>query len=108
MEDDGYECDTVSGAKQSGKHRQNLCLHRRRDDIAVANRREGDDLVIQIIDQRAAFGRAWGRHMWQEIILEGEEGQDTAEKKRPEKVPNGDENRFSSRLLQEVEQRAQA
>lgn len=108
MENDGYKCDTVSGAKQSGEHGQNLCVHRRGDDIAVTDRRESDDLIIQIVDQRAASSRGWGRHVWQQIILEGKEGQDTAEKKRPEKVPNGDENRFSSRLLQEVEQRAQA
>ena len=56
LENDRYECDTVSGSKQSGAHGENLCLHRGRDDIAVADSRERDYFVIEVINQWAALG----------------------------------------------------
>jgi hypothetical protein len=48
LEDDGDECDPVSGPKQSGEHRKNLGRHRDRNDIAVANRRSGRKALARI------------------------------------------------------------
>ena len=59
LENDRYECDTVSGSKQGGEHGENLCWQRGGDYIAVADSRERDYLVIEIIDQWAALGRGW-------------------------------------------------
>lgn len=74
LENDGYERDPVSGAKQSGAHRENLCWHRGRDYIAIADGRERDYLIIEVIDQRAALGRGWVRDVRQEIVFEGKDG----------------------------------
>ena len=59
LERDRYESDTVSGSKQSGTHRKNLCWQSGRDYIAVPDSREGNHLVIKVIDQRTALGRRW-------------------------------------------------
>ena len=98
----------MSGAEQSREHGQNLCWHRGRNYIAVTDGRERDYLIVEVINQRASLGRGWVRDVRQEIVFEGEDGQNTAKKKRPEKVTERNENWFPSGLLQKMEQRAQA
>ena len=72
LERDRYESDTVGGAKQRGTHGKNLCWQCARDDIAVADGRKRDYLVVEVIDQRAALGRGWVRDTRQEIVFERE------------------------------------
>jgi len=49
----------MGGAKQSRTHRKNLCRQSGRDYIAVPDRGEGDYLVVEVIDQRAALDYGW-------------------------------------------------
>ena len=74
LESNSYEGDTVSGSKQSGTHGKDLSWQCGRDYIAEADGRERDDLVIEVIDQRAALGRGWVGEMRQEIVFEREDG----------------------------------
>ncbi len=107
LENDRYESYTVSGAEQCGEDGENLCRQGRRNDIAIAYSREGDNLIIEVVDQRAALGGGHVRRVRQEVIFEGEDGQKTAKKERPEHVPKPNKDRFTSRLLEKMEERAQ-
>ena len=63
----------MSSAKQSRAHRENLCRQRGRNYIAIADGRERDYRILEVVDQRAALGRGWIRDVRQEIVFERED-----------------------------------
>jgi len=64
----------MSRARRSAVVSVSRTMRSLRDYIAIADGRERDYLIIEVIDQRAALGRGWVRDVRQEIVFEGEDG----------------------------------
>src|SRR6516165_571150 len=93
----------MRSTKQSCADSEKLPLCSRRHYIAIADSRERNNLVIQVINQRAALSGRWFRRVRQEVVFESESCQNAANKKRPEQKCNPNENRLASYVTQQKE-----